>query len=792
MNHQKSRPFDESRIDNETALAGAGRWNWATAFGKASSKLCDGRRSRFRALLLVLAGWLVGSSGITDVRACGPFFPNMLLLGGDLALLEAPQSDFAIELRRLPLSKQRFTALPATNGLPVQTAEAEWSDLQRALAKLNPRDPETGELLASFQQVRRALRRHAEALEQWRERQLFRKGEKNAEPRPDLAPVSIPAGLPGEFRDYLAGSVAFHAGDTNGARAAWQQLLERPDSDRFWRSTWAAFMLGKTLIDFNAELAVGFFQLVRHLAEAGFSDSLGLAAASYGWEAKAEWRRGNHAAALRLYLIQHQTGDPTALVSLRLTVSQLLSGPPANLEPVAWDPVAQRIVTAYLVSRPGTADREAVEQMTGLLQNWLAAVKNLDDREIASADSLALAAYRAGLFDLASGWLQRAGTTSAMAQWLRAKLLLREGNVAEAAKLLASVSHLFAKEGEWSAPIALDASGSPSDRAWNMRSLIRQSMGEMGVLHLARREYYEALDTLLRAGFWNDAAYVAEVVLAPDEVMAYADRQWPEPEVEEGTAPAKPWNAYAEGTVKPGAVGPALRYLVARRLARLGRWTEAIAFYPVQWRPQFQAFAEALQDGRNPSLPVEERAKRLWTAAQLARHGGMELLGTELEPDWHVYEGQFQGNPVTALRGRRIEETLTSNNSDPACPSDTLVASSEDEQRRVEEHKVQPARRFHYRYMAAELGWEAAQLMPDNTDETARVLWQSGSWVKARDPKLADRFYKALVNRCRRTRLGHFADIVRWFPPFAIPETLPTMEAIALNDSPSVLTEPWP
>ena len=35
--------------------------------------------------------------------------------------------------------------------------------------------------------------------------------------------------------------------------------------------------------------------------------------------------------------------------------------------------------------------------------------------------------------------------------------------------------------------------------------------------------------------------------------------------------------------------------------------------------------------------------------------------------------------------------------------------------------------------------------MPNNSDETARVLCTAGAWLKMRDPETADIFYKALV-----------------------------------------------
>jgi LysM repeat protein len=49
-------------------------------------------------------------------------------------------------------------------------------------------------------------------------------------------------------------------------------------------------------------------------------------------------------------------------------------------------------------------------------------------------------------------------------------------------------------------------------------------------------------------------------------------------------------------------------------------------------------------------------------------------------------------------------------------------------------------------------------------DETARLLCVAGSWLKYRDPEAADRYYKALVLRCRKTAIGAKADQMRWFP----------------------------
>jgi hypothetical protein len=131
----------------------------------------------------------------------------------------------------------------------------------------------------------------------------------------------------------------------------------------------------------------------------------------------------------------------------------------------------------------------------------------------------------------------------------------------------------------------------------------------------------------------------------------------------------------------------------------------------------------------------------------------MELLGTEIEPDWFVYDGHFARDRIADRRSL------------PG-PS-ALVSSSSDERRRIGENTV-PEERFHYRYEAAGHAWRAAELMPDQSDQTARVLCIAGSWLKDRDPQAADRFYKALVRRCGATQLGREADELRWFPKIEI------------------------
>jgi hypothetical protein len=250
------------------------------------------------------------------------------------------------------------------------------------------------------------------------------------------------------------------------------------------------------------------------------------------------------------------------------------------------------------------------------------------------------------------------------------------------------------------------------------------------------------MDLLLRGDFWTDAAYVADHVLSADELKAYVDENW------SAIQPADDENKSAEEKTAERLTSD-IRYLLARRLTRENRGTEARSYYPSEWLPAFDQLMQVLAAGWDESLAPDARAKGLSAAAFIARTNGMELLGTESGPDWHMYGGNFEAGVTADSRTNQDAKA---------------VFASPDELRRDAEHKTDPDRRFHYRYQAAALAWEAAKLMPNNSDETARLLCIAGSWIKIADSQAADLFYKTLVNRCRKTAMGAKADEIRWFP----------------------------
>lgn len=742
-----------------------------------SSKL--GRRFAspgWRALSALWITWLAAGYPVSEGLACGPFLPGSTLTEGSHGLDRAPHFLFAFEIDRL-LGRRRPTdyEAPAPGTPSDRSLQAELDDLRLALTGFIPGI--TSNRLEKSLQAYQSER--AKIIRPLQDGATLRPDPKDP-PRIGLRRPQVLASLPGEFADYFRGAIAWHEGEMAAARQAWMDLLNRPAQERRYRSTWAAFMLGRSWEDFKRERAIKFFRQTRWLATNGFSDSLALATDSLGYEARLHFRQGRFPEAIRLYLEQQRRGAPEAITSLYFASALALRDPRCEPVVLARDPVARDVITAYVLSlsptdRYGRRERdmdgpvkEALlkglsrvpkfgpkaagwHRYANVADVWLEAVQTAGVVRLGQADRLALLAYQRNLPNLTQAWLRHA-EPSRLTRWLQARLHLRAGEIEEAGALLASVCRSFSLAAEPNAPTSTSR---PAEAVYFVHgadyrtSLEEQALAEWGVLLLARQQYVDALHALLLSSYWPDAAYVAERVLTVDELRDYIDRFWPLPS--SGSPIQEPPSLSPRVNAESAETAKRLRYLLARRYGRLQQWDDARAYIPEEHRSLLNTLRLALEQGRDPVLPQTVRGSALAHAAKVLRRHGLKLVGTEAAPDWVLHQGQFA---QAAHAERRATNDLPQS-----------IRATPDELRRAGEHAPVYPHRFHYRWLATDLAWEAASLLPDRSEETARILALGGSWLKAQYPKEADRFYKALVNRCRNTALGAEADRRRWFPP---------------------------
>ncbi len=182
---------------------------------------------------------------------------------------------------------------------------------------------------------------------------------------------------------------------------------------------------------------------------------------------------------------------------------------------------------------------------------------------------------------------------------------------------------------------------------------------------------------------------------------------------------------------------------------------------PKSFASSVSSFVSGFWGAEEERVIDRQRANALSDAAELTRRHGMELMGTELDPDWFVFGGNYELTGISQLRA----ESYNRENADYDPALIRTLAASDDELQRAAAHAPEPDKRFHYRYVASGLMWQAAQYLPDNDLKCASALYWGGAYLQNRDPQAADKFYKALVWRNLNLPYAQRADKLRWFPP---------------------------
>jgi hypothetical protein len=522
----------------------------------------------------------------------------------------------------------------------------------------------------------------------------------------------IPDGLPKEFDLYLDGAINFYEGNTVMALKRWRALLALPPKERLYRTVWARYMCAQVLQKSDSEAVATEYELLRQDVKAGFKDAQGLAIESYGQEGRFYLDQKLHLQALESYYKQERSGGKGAQLSLEFTLRSLFKNSPNELVLASKSPFARQIITAYFISSFSSSGQLIRTQ-------WLELLEKEDVKELEMIERLAWLAYQEGDLTVAKRYLALCREGSVIRHWLLSRFALRDGKTSEAYEQLVLLTEVLKSNERYA------------------RTSVQEEWfedyvgGEAALLKLEMGQFKQALKLFLASPYWEDAAYLAERILTPDELILFIEE-----------------NKTFLQTV-PESQGR-LKFLLARKLARDECWIDALKYYPEKMATKAKEYLSERNRSIDKQLSQEERAESLWKCAVLFREYGMDLMGTELFPDAQFYGGRHEAVAMDDLRIELAEKN-------------ELKISAE-ERKRVAVPSATPNERFHYRYKAADLAWDAIALIKADRDATAEKLIIAGSWLKDRNPKAADRFYKELVRKCPNTKLGKEAEKLRWFP----------------------------
>ncbi|PBJ09882.1 hypothetical protein [Pseudomonas sp. ACN5] len=612
--------------------------------------------------------------------ACGPDFPMRLLDNRGQSLAELPEGNFSFEISRLG---------HAINGLKNVTSGADYSDQPDAVA-LRDQAEQAG--LSAEQQV---LVKHLRGLTD--AHQVETEG----------------AQLPPEISWYLAGAVAFGAGDNALAAGYFKKVLALPAEQRASRSTWAAYSLGRALFAMSAEAdaapdllvqSAKAFEHTRQLSIDGFSDPLELGVASLGEEARVVRAAGDWNRAIELYATQNLHGSAVGYSSLKLLMADLMTLPDDQVAELLKGRPVQQLVTASLISRLGWSFGEQPpneQKMIKLLQNSTRG-------SLENADRLAAMNYQQGDYASAKAFLEHAGD-GGLAWWLRAKLAVRDGDKTAAAAAYAKAAQAFPKNESW---------GERRTPDYDYETLQPKCRveGESAILALQRGDYLQAFDQLYRSQsiYWFDAATVAERVLTLEELKHYVDTQVPAP---------PPLTQQERDNYVPLPVAASLRNLLGRRLLREGHYEQALAYFDNDGlRHKARLYGEQRQAADSAWWPTR-RTAALFNAAWTAREWGMDILGYEMAPDYAT----FGGNYILENAELKVGPLM-----------------AEDEVKRQQASAAQPDQRYHYRFVATALASRAADNLPHTSQAFAAVLCEASGWNSSLEEQSA--IYQRYVN----------------------------------------------
>lgn len=555
-----------------------------------------------------------------------------------------------------------------------------------------------------------------------------------------VAARQLAASLSVTDQAYLAGAVAWRLGDVEAARIAFTEAAAGAQP----RALWADFMLGR--MDAEGDGGLAAFTRVRAAVSAGAIDPLGLALASLGEDARVRLDRGDRVGAVALYLEQARRGSSSGVGSVRQVMNRALRDVETPLDDLLGDADAAAALAAYVYSRgyelsPSFIDdgyrdsgdwdedrREPIPPATPpLLARFLDALAERGEPPV-GADRFAAAAYREGRYSLA-GTLA-AGAEGPLAAWVRAKLALREGRLADATREYATAAAGFPADEDWTR--------SAYDRPFEPQCRVQ---AERGILAIGRSDYREAMALFHAAGevYWSDTARLAERVLTLDELKAFVDGLGPVQPLPPPERKISEWDGseYVEAPAVP--LQHRLRDLLARRLVRAGQADIALPYFAREEdRAEAARYAEAMQ--RAAGAKGIDRGEALYAASVQMRAHGMEIAGYEGDPDYAEFEGSYDLNDSTTWDAD--DNPIRNPRKDLALPA---VWVGRDEAQRMAQSRAEPLQRFHYRFRAHDLAQQAADALPPRSQAFAMVLCEASRYVINRDPALGWAAYQRYV-----------------------------------------------
>lgn len=562
---------------------------------------------------------------------------------------------------------------------------------------------------------------------------------KNEDPSMENFP-DLPEEL-AEFRLYRAG-VAEMEPDGREIPPSWKKLLELPPESRHYRTVWVYYMLGNYL----THDCTRYYQACREAARKGFADTHGLLKASY----KSEFR---------------YSPDPVRRIHAALEAQR--NRPDMKLLARAYRITRVRYNDTWVDSNTliPESDAECIAMLEDPLCREVLAIFGCDRKifrlnvwkyKFRNADVMAWRAYEAGEVETAEKYLGLRTRDTLLSTYIEAKIARYRGDsertIQKLRQWLKFVEEIDPSDRPDIVEMKYDSDPFDFEPSYPLKEDV---YGQLGSALVHRRDFTEAARVFYKVRQSVDVTYIGERLMTLSELTAFVDSL--DEDLKSGVEEEQDYVKW-------------IRYMTARRAVREGQFDIARKYMPDKYKGILDNYLAFIRSGNDVSRSGDERAMSLYSAAKIMRWYGMELCGTEGEPDNYSYEGSY---------GLYAEiEDCPNCKYDPETDLWTHICTNHQSpyghylQDDKTEHDFTPVRgrppaprnqRFHYRYRAAELARQAADLAQDE-DLRALANLFAGECLRIRTPHKADVFYKRLVKQSPHSEIAKIADKLRWFP----------------------------
>ena len=518
--------------------------------------------------------------------------------------------------------------------------------------------------------------------------------------------VSWDQNIPGidEFILYLKGAYELKLNGESYPKS-WTKLLALPKDQKQYRAIWVYYTTGNyTRSDSDR---IYCYNKVRSLNIAGYHDRLGLAYISY-WSAfkytiDAFLKTESCIKAIYFYGLENTDYQYTRWQRDIINEYSLFISklPKKELDVIAVSAIGREVLLTVV----------AGNEYNAIDYNYIFSLLD-DGKPIKSAGLAAWTAYSMGKYELSARFVKMAVDDDILGLWIKSRLAIRNGKPKMAVLLLKKWLLVYKKLSKNlpSNPELAELSFSLGQE--NKVGLSFIVHGELGLVSITNHDFLKAMHLFVKGGSGIDACLVAEQCLEIDALRQYVD-QYP--------------NAHSM-----------LSNILSNRYFRQGEYELAYRYSTLPQKKLILKFKGLLEDGSNLELSGNQRGLAYYNAAKIVRYEGMDFAGTLFAPDFAITQGHFSSIGIPDDWHKKFGFT---GNLDMWKYSD---------------------KRFHYRYQASDLMYKAVELS-DSRALKAMAAYCGGMFVQSRDPKFANKYYKALV-KSKCGVLSDAADARRWFP----------------------------